>query len=75
MKIGKVTKLVTNLSDKNEYVIHMRNLKQALNNVLILKNVHRVIKLNQKDWLKFYIEMNTEQRQKEKNTFEKYCFK
>ena len=75
MKIGKVTKLVTNLSDKNEYVIHMRNLKQALNNVLILKNVHRVIKLNQKDWLKFYIEMNTEQRQKEKNNFEKYCFK
>ena len=75
MKIEKVTKLVTNLYDKNEYVIHMRNLKQALNNVLILKNVHRVIKLNQKDWLKFYIEMNTEQRQKEKNNFEKYCFK
>ena len=75
MKIGKVTKLVTNLYDKNEYVIHMRNLKQALNNVLILKNVHRVIKLNQKDWLKFYIEMNTEQRQKEKNNFEKYFFK
>ena len=42
----------------------MRNLKQALNHVLTLKNVHRVIKLNQKDWLKFYIEMNIEQRQK-----------
>ena len=39
-------KLVTNLHDKSEYVIHMRNLKQALNHGLILKKVHRVIKLN-----------------------------
>ena len=29
MKIEKVEKLVTNLDDKTEYVIHMRNLKQA----------------------------------------------
>ena len=32
----------------------MRNLKQALNHGLILKKVHRVIKFNQKDWLKPY---------------------
>ena len=38
MKIEKVEKLVANLHDKNEYVIHIRNLKQALNNVLVLKN-------------------------------------
>ena len=37
MKIKKVKKFVTNLHDKNEYVIHMRNLKQALNHGLILK--------------------------------------
>ena len=30
MKIEKVEKLVTNLYDKTEYVIHIRNLKQAL---------------------------------------------
>ena len=52
MKIKKVKKLVTNLYDKNEYVIHIRNLKQALNHGLILKKIHRVIKSNQKDWLK-----------------------
>ena len=28
MKIGKVQKLAANLHDKNEYVIHIRNLKQ-----------------------------------------------
>ena len=32
MKIGKVKKLVANLHDKTEYVIHIINLKQALNN-------------------------------------------
>ena len=47
------------LSDQNEYVIHIRNLKQALTHRLILKKVHRVIKYNQKDWLKPYIDMNT----------------
>ena len=48
MKTEKVEKLVINLHDKTEYVIHIRNLKQALNQGLVLKKVHRVIKLNQK---------------------------
>ena len=48
MKIKKVKKLVANLHDKTEYVIHIRNLKQSLNRGLVLKKVHRVIKFNQK---------------------------
>ena len=32
MKIEKVEKLVANLHDKTEYFIHIRNLKEALNN-------------------------------------------
>ena len=67
----KVEKLVTNLHDKNEFDVHIRNLKLALNHGLILKKVHRVIKFNQKDWLKLYNHMNTELRQKSKNDFEK----
>ena len=39
------------------------------------KQVHRVIKFNQKAWLKPYIDMNTKLRQKAKNNFEKYSFK
>ena len=35
MKIEKVKKLVANLHDKTEYVIHIGNLKQALNNGLV----------------------------------------
>ena len=37
MKILKVEKLVANLHDKTEYVIHIRNLKQALNCGLLVK--------------------------------------
>ena len=47
IKTEKVEKLVTNLHDKTEYIIHTRNLKQALNHGLILEKVHRVTKVNQ----------------------------
>ena len=46
MKIEKIEKLATSLDDKTEYVIHKRNLKQALNHGLILKKVYIVIKFN-----------------------------
>ena len=62
IKIEKVEKFVTNLHDKPEYVIHMRNLNQTLNHVLVLKKVHKVIKFNQNAWLKPYIDMNTKMR-------------
>ena len=52
IKIEKLEKFVTNLHDKTEYVIHIRNLKQVLNRGLISKKIDTVIKFNQKDWLK-----------------------
>ena len=58
IKIEKVVKkLVTDLHDKTEYVIHIRNLKQALNHGLVLRKVHREIKFNQNALLKPYIDM------------------
>ena len=71
MKLENVKKLVANLHDKTEYVIHIRNLKQRLNHGLILKKVHKVIKFNQKAWRKPYIDMNAKLRQKAKNNFDK----
>ena len=56
MKIEKVEKFIANLHDKKEYV--HRNLKQALTHQLVSKKVHRIIKFNQKAWLKPYIDMN-----------------
>ena len=75
MKIKKVKKLVANLHDRTEYVIHIRNLKQALNNGLDLKKVLRLIRFNQNAWLKPYIDMNKDLRKKANNDFEKYFFK
>ena len=74
MKIEKAEKLVANLRDKTEYVIHIRNLKQVLTHRLILKKVRRIIKINQKSWLKPYIDVNTDLRKKAKNDFEKDFF-
>ena len=58
MKLEKVENPIGNLLDKTEYIIQIRNLKQALNHGLILTKVHREIKFNQKAWLKPYIDMN-----------------
>ena len=71
MKIEKVEKLAANVHNKIEYLIHIRNLKQALNHGLVLKKSHKVIKFNQNSWLKSYIDMNTDLRKKSKNDFEK----
>ena len=46
MKIKKVEKFVATLNDKKEYVIHIRNLKQELNQGLVLQKLHRAIKFN-----------------------------
>ena len=75
MKINKCSKLACNLYDKNNYVVHIRSLKQALDHGLILKKVHRVIRFNQEAWLKEHIEMNTKLRKEAKNDFEKDFFK
>ena len=48
------------LHNKTDYVIH-----------IVLKMVHRVIKFNQKAWLKSYIDMKTELRKRQKMTFRK----
>ena len=70
-KIEKVEKFVTNLNDKSEYVIYIKNLKQALNHGLVLKKVHRVTKCNKNAWLKSYIDMKHKLRKKTKNNLEK----
>ena len=42
MNIVKLEKLVGNVNDKTEHVIHVRNLKQGLNHRLFSKNLHRI---------------------------------
>ena len=74
-KLKKTERLVTSIEDKEKYVVHISALKQALNNGLIFKKVHRVIEFNQDAWLNPYIVMNTRLRMKAKNKFKKDFFK
>ena len=74
MKINKCEKLFCNIRNKENYVIHIVSLKQALKHGLILKRVHKVVEFEQA-WLKPYIMMNTELCMQEKNDFEKEFFK
>ena len=65
-KVKKLKKLICNVQDKEKYVVHIRDLKQALNHGLELKRVRRVIRFNQKACLKPYIEMNTKIKKRSK---------
>ena len=71
VKVNKCKKLACNLYDKKDYVNHIRSLKQALNNVLKIKKIHKVLKCNQSAWLKSCIDMNTEKRKNATNDFDK----
>ena len=69
-----IEKFVTNLHDKREYGMHIRNLNQLLNHGLIFKKVHKVIKFNQEALLEQFIDINIEPRKKAKIAFEKDFF-
>ena len=68
-------KLILTLYDKNNYVLHYRNLKLYLRLGLKLKKIHRVISFKQTNWLSPYIQYNTELRKKAVTDFEKNLIK
>ena len=74
-KFTKGNKLVPNLRDKKNYVVHYRNLKLYLQLGLKLVKVNRVVSFDQSNWMKEYIDFNTNKRKDAKNEFEKDLFK
>ena len=75
IKIDNVEKLNCSFKPKNHYVLHYRNLKQYLEQGMILKKVHRGRKFYQSKWMEPYIRKNTDLRKLATNTFEKDFFK
>ena len=50
IKVGNIIKLIPNLRDKTNYVLHYRIPKLSLGMKLI--KIHRVLKFKQSDWMK-----------------------
>ena len=61
--------------NKNNYVIHYRNLQQCLEVGMKLKKIHRILKFKQKAWIKPYIDFNTQKRKEATHEADKNHFK
>ena len=71
IKAGGVKKLIPNLGHKSKYGVHYRNFHLYLSLGMKLTKVHRILKFKQFDWMKIYIDFNTEKRKKAVHSFEK----
>ena len=71
IKIGSVNKLVPNLHNKSKYFLHYKKLQLYLSLGIKLTKVHRILKFKQLDWLKTYIDLNTDKRRNAANSFKK----
>ena len=69
IKVGDVKKLIPNLDNKTNYVLHYSNLHLYLSLEMKLTKIHRVLKFNQSDWMKEYIDFNTKKRMNAANGF------
>ena len=74
-KVGDVKKLIPNLGNKTNHVVYYSNLQLNLSLGMKLTKIHRVLEFKQFDWMKKYIDFNTEKRMNAANNLEKDCFK
>ena len=68
-------KLIPNLDNKTNYVLHYRDLQLHLFLGMKLSKMHRVLKFKQPDWMKIYIDFNTGKRKNAASSFEKDFFR
>lgn len=68
-------KLTTTFYNKEKYVIDVRTLKYYMDNGLKLLKIHNIVFYNQKEWLRKYIDFNTEKRTNSTSDFEKNFWK
>ena len=68
-------KLVPNLYNKKDYVVHYRNLQLYLSFGMKVTKVHKILSFQQKPWLREYIDFNTNMRKAANNDFEKDFYK
>ena len=75
IKIGGVNKLVQKLRNKSKYVVHYRNLPLYLSLGMKLSKIDEILKFKHCDWLKKFVDFNTDKRKNAANKFEESFFK
>ena len=75
IKIGSVKKLIPNLGEKTKYVIHYENLKHYLSLGMKLIKIHTILIFKQGNWLKEYVDFNTDKRKDSLDDFNKSLYK
>ena len=72
---GKDKKLILDLSTKKNYQVYYKNLEYHMQLGIKIDKVHKILTFYEKDFLKKYIDLNTELRKNSKNDLEKDLFK
>ena len=74
IKVGGCKKIVPKLGKKVRYVIHYKNVLYYLSLGMKLVKIHRVLTFKQSNWLKPYVEFNTQKRKQSTNEADKdFC--
>ena len=68
-------KVIPNLGNRTNYALHYRELQLYFSLGIKLTKIHKVLKFRQSDWMKKYIDFNTEKGKNAANSFEKDFFK
>ena len=71
IKVGDVKKIIPNLGNKTNYVVHYRNPQLYLSLAMKLSKINRALKFNQSGWMEKYIDFNTKKRMNAANDSEK----
>ena len=59
IEVNKAKKLIPNLNNKKNYIVHHKTLKLYLKHCLKLSKINRGVKYHERDFLKKYIDSNT----------------
>ena len=75
IKVADGMKLIPNLGDKINYALHCKNLLLYLSLGIKLKKIYKVLTFKQSNWMKKYIDFNTEKGTNVANSFKKNFLK